>query len=158
MAKKIIDEMEEQGKVLAEVIALYDQEQTPKHLLEVLRCLKATSVIVPIQLAVSDEDKEQILQAKIGDTISAKNDIRLKPDILARGGGGKLFPVFSQKEQMPEEYRQRFSILHMPFVQVLDMAEKEDLQGVVVDAFSKYFIIEKDVYHLIRQLAPRTEE
>lgn len=69
---------------------------------------------------MSDEDVEQFLKSQVGDTVTAHNEIKLKPDILINGEK-RFFPIFSSVDQMGKEYASHFSTIEMLIDSIIDM-------------------------------------
>ena len=48
---------------------------------------------------------------KLGDTWRNRDPVRMRPDVLKMADGTVWFPIFSQIEQAPADYRKRFSVV-----------------------------------------------
>lgn len=102
-----------------------------------LRLVYNTIVWVPMNMTVSPEDILQFLMSRKGDTISTKNEIRMKPDILEDPHGRLYFPIFTATKEAPAIYRNNFSWIQMPFKEVLKQVQRQkDVDAVVINAFS----------------------
>ncbi len=158
MEEKITAEMLEDGSILVALTQQYGEDRSDENFIALLSCLRDSVVWVPMNVIVSQEDQEQFLKAKVGEEVKNKNAIRLKPDILAVASGAQFFPVFSQKEQIDEEYGRHFSMMPMPFLQALAAAQTYDVVGIVVDAFSAKLVIEKELFDFIKEMPTQLEE
>lgn len=151
MVDYIGSETLENGNVLLYLKHKFLKNGDEKSLYPVLSCLRDSQVIVPMNTILSKEDEEMFLNSKLGDTVSPHNDIRLKPDIL-QNGDKFIFPIFSNKEQIPEEYGNRFSTINLPVLKCIEMAKSyEKVCGLVLDAFTESMIIEYELADLIIQ-------
>lgn len=145
----------ESGKVLLYLKHKFLEDQTEQALLSVLGCLRDSQVIVPVSMTMSEEDKEKLLSAKKGDKFSASDEIRLKPDILQRGEQF-FFPMFSNKEEMPQKYAANFSTINMSVLQCIQMAKTyEQVTGLVLDAFTDPLVLNYSLADLISELESR---
>ena len=96
--------------------------------------------------------------SKKGDIISNENEIRLIPDIL-QNEDGYFFPVFSNCEQMGEKYGSNFSHIEKHFFEAISLAiAQENVSGIVLDAFTKPLVINKELYDFIGKLPSNIEE
>ena len=79
------------------------------------------------------------------------------PDILEKKKDLYL-PVFSSTDEMGD-YGDRFTAVPMHFLQVMDIAEnhKRDLKGIIVDAFTTPFAVEKKLFSSVKNMNSRIE-
>ena len=120
------------------VIREKNDERARKALFELFGALHGGTVYVPVSAVVSAADAAQGMNAVPGDAATAKDTVRLKPDILKKGDGSLYFPIFSHVDEVPEDYRQRFSILPMRYTQALATAKATaELKGLVLDGFTE---------------------
>ena len=125
------------GGVLVALKNHFTHEKNKENLIALLKCLKDSHVIVPMALDMSDEDRERIANASEGEEIETRDEIKMQPEIL-EAKGKRFFPIFSQTQQMPEEFGTSHNLMSMTTVEALDMAHQIDgLDGVVLDAFSQ---------------------
>ena len=111
----------------------------------------------PVQISVSDADAEKILQLKKGETFDVKDQFKFKPDLL-QNDEGTFFPAFSNAEQMPPEYAENFSPLHIPAVQCIRMASQmKNINGIVLDAFTEAMLIPMESALLILKMKSHLE-
>lgn len=147
----------EDGKILLYLKHNFFKSQNEDSLFAVLSCLRDSQVIVPMNATLSKKDEEMFLDAKVGDTVSSHNDIRLKPDIL-QNGDKFFFPMFSNKEQIPEGYRSNFSTVNLSVLQCIEMGKSyEKTSGLVLDAFTEPMIIEYELADLITKFESRID-
>ena len=146
------------GKVLRALVAQFEEGRTEKSLLGLLNCLRDSLVWIPCNVEMDNIDMEKFLGAKKGDTITTEGNIRMVPDIL-KNGEDLFFPVFSSNDQMGEEYGSHFSKVQKHFFQAMSMAmAREDIVGIVLDAFTQPFVIEKKMFDLIGRLPSQIDD
>ena len=157
--KKYIDPKKlEDGKVLVYLKHKYVEESTEENIYPLLGCLRDSQVLVPMNVTMSEEDEAMFKNADVGDVVQSKGDIRLIPDIL-QNDDKYYFPMFSNKEQMPEDYANHFSIIDLSVVQCIEMAKNIDkLSGLVIDAFTEPMVIKFDLADVIMKLESSCKE
>ncbi len=125
------------GTALLVLKMKYLQTRDKRELFPLLNCLRDSWVFVPGD--VMDSDGSDI--------------IRMRPEFLTSRDGKRWLPIFSQAEQLPEEYRRRYSILRMDVPQCLEMAHAaSDLSGIVLDAFTSPVTLPFEAADLIPQI------
>lgn len=140
-----------QGKMLRELVNQFNTENNEENFYKLLLCLRDSNVWVPCNVVMSSTDENSFSTAKKGDVISINNDIRLVPDTL-QNGSDSYFPVFSNREQMGDEYR-GFSKVEKHFISAMNMTNSNSaLIGIVLDAFSQPFVVNKELFDLIGNL------
>lgn len=119
--------------------------------------ISKNTVWIPCNAVLSEEDQKRMLEliesangdadSIIGKSFQNSNDIRLIPDILQKGEDF-FFPVFSSPEAMGE-YGESFSKIEKYMNEAVIMAinNEKDVAGIVVNAFTEPFIIEKDFFN-----------
>lgn len=147
----------EYGNILLYLKHNFFKKEDEDSLFAVLSCLRDSHVIVPMNATISKEDEEMFLASKVGDILSSHNDIRLKPDIL-QNGDKFYFPMFSNIEQIPEDYGSCFSTVNLSVLQYIEMAKTyEKTSGLVLDPFTEPLIIEYELADLITKLESRID-
>lgn len=143
------------GKVLLYLKQKFLENRTEQALFALLGCLRDSQVVVPVNVTMSEEDKEMFLNAKKGDQLSTNDEMRLKPDIL-QNGDKFFFPMFSNEEEMPEKYAANFSGINMSVLQCIEMAKfYEQVTALVLDAFTDPMILEYPLADLIPDIESR---
>lgn len=139
MEGKVSPKTLENGKVLCYLkLRFLEDIGDEQAMAALLSCLRDSNVWVPCQVRMEAEDLEQFQAAKAGEVITTQEETRLAPDILRAKDGALYFPMFSQREQIPEEYGAHFSLLSIPALRCLSMAHAaEDVEGLVLDAFTR---------------------
>ncbi len=143
---------------LRDAIAAFRSDRTKQRFLEALECLSESPVWIPCTAVFGDRDRklwERRLreagkhpEALVGKVYTAAEEIRLVPDLL-QDGDRLFFPVFSDPAEMGE-YGKRVSRVRKPFPEALRMARAggADLSGIVVNAFSGPFILDRELYQV----------
>lgn len=151
----------ESGKVLLYLKHNFLENRCQETLFPLLSCLRDSHVIVPMNVIMSEEDEKMFMNVSVGDVISTNDDIRLRPDIL-QNGENYFFPIFSNREEIPEDYGSHFSTINLPVLQCIEMAKSyEHVCGLVLDAFTSPCVLEYELADLIKlfdsRLAPEGE-
>lgn len=118
----------------------YLSEKSTESIEALFKELKQVSVWVPFHAGLLDEKGGQ-------------EGARLKPDIL-QNGDDYFYPCFSNDQDIPKAYYDRFSWLQLPFLDCLAAAEKIErypVKGIVLDAFSESIEIDKGAFEVLRQ-------
>ncbi len=146
------------GKVLQFLIYRFNKDRTAENFSSVIRCFRDSYVWIPCTLSfISDEDIKKFSNANIGDTIISSDDIKLKPDIL-KSGDEYFFPVFSSVEQMGD-YGKNFSKIEKHSLEAISMAlAHKETKGIVIDAFTSPFIVDKELFKTIEKMPSNIEE
>ncbi len=155
MKKDIDKKTLESGKVLLYLKHDFLSNRCQETLFPLLSCLRDSNVIVPVNITMSDFDRKQFINSKQGDTVTISDEMRCKPDIL-KNGDSFFFPMFSNEEQIPEEYGHNFSKIVLSVLQCIKMAKNyEHVCGVVLDAFTEPLVLEYNIADLIPQFESR---
>ena len=148
----------EGGKILRFLVERFDNDRTEANFISVFRCLRDSFVWIPCRIEMSEEDKEMFSKVTAGDVVKSSGDIRLVPDIL-KNEDSLFFPAFSNCEQMGEDYGSHFSKIEKHFLEAMSMVlAHKDVCGIVLDAFTRPFIISKDAFEFISKLPSEIEQ
>lgn len=148
----ITQETLKNGKVLRALVHQFLAEQNQQNLLAILKYLRDSYVWIPCKVNISEADTEQFQNAQVGDTVTSAEDIRFTPDIL-QNGDLFYFPVFSNCDQMGTDYGNHFSKIEKHFFEAMSLANaRENVEGIVLDAFTQPFIVKKDLFDIIGKL------
>ena len=159
--KEIID-----GQMIKDAIHAFYEEQTEQRLIRLLQLLCDSEVIVPCTAIIGDADKEffedmldeadgdldTFAENIVGKTYTNKDQIRLVPDIL-QNGDDFFFPVFTSIDDMGE-YGEQFSTVPAEFVFTITLARnnEKDVKGIVVNAFSEPFVLDRELFDVIENM------
>lgn len=146
--------MEEKAKNTAEVICrLIEDAKSQREcgsLQFLLAVLMDAQVSVPMTVTMDEADTEKFLHANVGDTISTSNTIRMKPDFLKDGAGNLYLGVFTTIEESGKDYSRSFSWVTMDFMNCVHSAYHNDTcSGIVINAFSNPFVLEKPLLNMM---------
>lgn len=146
----------EDGKVLLVLKHGFIENRCTETFIPFLSCLRDSEVWVPMIAILSEADQQSLLGVREGDLWQNKEEIRMKPDTLRSPDGKLWFPVFTQKEQIPEDYAQGFSIVPLPTLRCLNMAHAIDgVEGIVVDAFTDTVVLEFELADIMENIPSR---
>ncbi|MBR0459253.1 MAG: SseB family protein [Victivallales bacterium] len=144
-------EESEDGKILRFLVEQFNQERSEEHFLAVLRCLRDSLIWIPGTMKLSDADAEMLKNVQEAETFSFSEQVEFVPDIL-QNGDDFFFPVFSNCEQMGE-YGTHFSTMQKHFFVAMGQAmKKENVCGIVLDAFTSPFVVPKTLFDFIEKL------
>ena len=160
MEGKVSPETLENGKVLCYLkLRFLEDIGDQGAMTALLTCLRDSMVWVPCQVQMGEEDLARFQTAKEGDTVTTQEEARLVPDTLRDKRGDLYFPIFSQREQIPEAYGAHFSLISLPALRCLAMAHgTEGAAGLVLDAFTQPLMLPFQVADLLPELPSRLEE
>ncbi len=126
----------ENGDLLRHLIEHFYEEQSQLNITALLTCLRDSDVYVPINISEKED----------------ASGMEMRPDLLL-SNGELFFPAFSNPEQMGDEYGSRFSKVKMSFLNVITSAAEDiRIKGIVVDAFTRYFVVGREQYDLVLSL------
>lgn len=143
----------EGGKLLRALIELYRENQESINYTSVLICLRDSNVWVcgNAELAEDFSSADGNIESVGGYTFT--------PEILESKDGCLFLPVFSSLDEISEEYREIYSVIEKPFLEVLDIAgQNEAIYAVAIDPFTAPFVITSDIFSLIAGLDSSLED
>jgi len=141
------------GNVLVSLIVQLHNNNVPGNFYSALNCLRDSVLLVPVPLRHAKSGA-----GDPGRLFTAGQVREMNPDILtARDRETRLLPVFAQIKQLPPDYRKRFTVAAMEFIEIMDLAEETGTDGIVVDPFSVPLNVSRDLYGFIRSLPSRLE-
>ncbi|MCI8496996.1 MAG: SseB family protein [Clostridiales bacterium] len=143
----------ENGEVLVRLKWEFLKARSREALFPLLCCLRDSVVHVPMNAILSEEDQKRIAGMKSGGHWQNNEEIGLKPDILKAPDGKLWFPVFSRVKEIPEHYKNHFSIIPMKAVECVRIAHTvQDVEGIVLDAFSDTVSLPFQMADIMEQL------
>lgn len=149
----------EDGNVLLNLKSQFLEKRDAQSLSAVLAVLRDSVIIIPATLVFSDVDKDKFINSSSGDEIANEGDIHIKPDILKGPEDVLYFPIFSQREQIPDDYLKDLSTVRVPLLHAVEMAHGfEGVCGLVLDAFTDALILPYELADTIKQYPSHLEE
>ena len=155
----------EDGSMLLGAIRAFHAEGTKEAFFEILETLRDSYVWVPCNVVLSDADQKAFADmmdkaggdpaALVGMEMKNQEKIRLVPDIL-QNGEKFFFPAFITQEDLGQ-YGQYFSKVRKHFLEVIDLARKNEkqLSGIVINAFTEPWILDRELFDLVENLKSR---
>ncbi len=71
--------------------------------------------------------------------------MQFHPAVVKNSEGELMFPAFSEKTQIPEDYGKQYTTVSVPFAAACEMAAKiPECKGIVINPFTKPMIVNKD--------------
>ena len=153
------------GKMLEQTVSKFNSNRNNDTFIDVLEILRDSIVYVPYNAVLSDRDQERFeeiinkagenLDELVGLEFVAKDETRLIPDIL-ENNGNYFFPIFSTEESMGE-YGDNFSKIPQNILDIIPLARNNDKKpvGIVLNAFSEPFILDKEVWDIVENMKSR---
>ena len=155
----------EDGKMLEAAIHNFNEDSTEENLLVIMAILRDSYVWIPCNTVMSEADQSRLLSMLedkadgiVGEKFVAHDETRLIPDIL-QNGDEFFFPVFSNEEDMGE-YGDGFSKVQEHFLKAIVFAKnnKRDLAGIVINAFSEPFVLNKELWDFVEKMESQIQE
>ncbi|MGX8679946.1 MAG: ADP-ribosylglycohydrolase family protein [bacterium] len=160
----LTEELLEGGEYLKKAIEICRKNRTKHNVKMLLKILSKSNIWIPCNAVFSEQDYQSIsqmvegenpgdLNSLVGKTFKTKDTVRMVPDIL-QNGEHFFFPVFSSAEEMGE-YGSRFSKVEKHFLEAVRLARnnERDLAGIVINAFSNSYVIDRALFEIIETLA-----
>ena len=152
-AKTSLKNYKEKNDVLAALICEYNmatnQTDKMKLIATILEYMQENVAWIPCNVNYSKEDYVKMINLKKGEVFSFENT-KLKPDILKHTSGQLFFPLFSQKEEAPDDYANNFSWVNIPIVQVCIMAKNnKESNGIIINAFTNSLPITNELIDIV---------
>lgn len=158
---QITAELLEDGFFLKKAMEICNRNATQLNMIKLLRILRDSYVWVPCNAILSDADHAMIekmakdaesgegLDSLKGQEFTTVDSVRLVPDIL-QNGEEFFFPVFTSEEEMGE-YGNAFSKVEKHFLETIILARnnEKNIAGIVINAFSEPFVVNKELFELI---------
>ena len=142
----------EDGKLLRKLIALYQEDQSNINYTSVLICLRDSNTWVCGNAELAGDNPAD-------GNIESLGGYTFTPEILQSEDGYLFFPIFSSLDEISQDYRDMYSVIEKPFVEVLDSAKQNDaIFAVVVDPFTKPFVITSEMFDFVLSLDSNIEE
>lgn len=163
--KELKEEDLEDGSLLEEAVSTFHENRNQDTFFEVIQLLRDSYVWIPCSMVLSERDQkkwEDIIKnseddpdSLIGMTLTNEDEVRMVPDIL-QNGEDFFFPVFSTAEAMGE-YGNGFSKLQKHFLEALVLAKnnEKDVKGIVLNAFTKEFILDRELFDTFDKIKSR---
>lgn len=127
-------------------------------ILEFLPCLIDSRLYVPMNVSISNNDFNNLANVKEGDVISLNNNVIATPDLL-KNGNDLFYPIFSNLEEIPNNYKEKFSWIEKPIDDCLNFLKKNtECTGLVLDAFSKPVVIADKLLGALNNLLDNTRK
>ena len=148
-------------QLLEKAIDAFESDRSQEMLLTILWYLKAALLWVPCNAVLSERDQKLVeemvegqednLDSLKGESWQPMDDIRLVPDILMNGDE-YFFPAFTSCEEMGE-YGDGFSKVQKHVMGIINMAKnnEKDIEGIVINAFTKPFVVSKELFSIIEK-------
>lgn len=158
----------EDGTLLKNAITAFNKDSNEENFFEILELLRDSYVWIPCNAIFDDSDYHKIaemieknkdnLKDLVGTTLTNEKDIRMVPDIL-KNGDHYFFPVFTTCEDMGE-YGRSFSKVEKHFLEAIILAKnnKINVEGIVINAFSEAFVLNREIFDFVENAKSRIIE
>lgn len=168
-SRKISAKDLEDGSMLEAAVTAFNNERSEEHLLDILEILRDSYVLVPCTAVFDEEDQKRWMEIAekldndpnadsgelIGKEFKTHGETRLIPDIL-QSGKNYFFPVFTTEEAMGE-YGNHFSKVQKHMLEVIPLARNNEkvLSGIVLNAFSEPFVLDRQIWDVVEKMKSR---
>ncbi len=162
----------EDGQLLKNAIHVFNEDRTEAHFIDVLEFLRDSEIWIPCnailgeadaklfeeQFNAADGDVDTLKENLVGKTFTSQDNIRLVPDIL-QNGDDYYFPAFTSEKEMGE-YGDHFSKIPDHFLHTIILARnnEKDVKGIVLNAFSEPFILDRDLFDMVEKMKSRLSD
>lgn len=165
-AKITLEDLED-GSMLEAAVIKFNAERNEPNFIDLLEILRDSYVWVPCTALMSEVDQERLeamiaglgddLDGLVGEEFVAHDETRLVPDIL-QNGDNYFFPIFSTAEAMGE-YGDSFSKVQKHVLEVIPLARNNEKGpvGIVLNAFSEPFVLDKEIWDIIENMKSRIQ-
>lgn len=167
---QITQELLEDGSFLKKATEICNRNRTQLNLIKLAKILRDSWVWIPCNAIMSDADYETLekavlaardgegLDSLVGQELTAKDNIRMVPDIL-QNGEEFFFPVFSSIDEMGE-YGEHFSKIERHFLEAVKLARnnEKNVAGIVINAFSEPFVVPRELFDILDAMESSLED
>lgn len=166
-SQKITEEDLEDGSMLKAAVEKFEAERNEPNFIDVLEILRDSYVWIPCTAVFADVDLAKLdkmakeagddIDSLVGMEFSTDEPTRMIPDIL-KNGDNFFFPIFSSAEEMGE-YGENFSKVQRHILDVIPLAvnNEKNVSGIVLNAFSTPFILERQIFDIVQNMKSRVE-
>ena len=156
------------GTMLKAAVHAFSEERTEAHFIDIMEFLRDSLVWVPCNAILGVDDQAMFkkavdeagddLSSLFGKTFTNQNNIRMVPDIL-QNGDQFFFPAFTSVEEMGE-YGAHFSKIQKHMLEVIPLAanNEKNVAGIVINAFTEPFVLERSLFDMVEKMKSRIEE
>ncbi len=145
--------MSEDGSGILALKTLFLEKETEEALLALLKGLHGKHVYTLMNTEISEEDREKLLNADVGEALQLEQEMGIKPHLLMTEEHTVWFPIFSMESEIPESELEKYTLLRLPISQCLEFAHAVDIaSGLMLDPFTDGMNIPFELADLIDQL------
>ena len=147
---------EDSARVLGYFIERYDSDKTVANLQNCMNNFMDVWLWVPMRMQFSSADaagfKTQTMQRKY----VPKDPVRLVPELLKAPNGDVLYFSFTSRDEISEEFMQKYVWMQMPSLQCsVFIAKHPEVTAIVINPFSKNLALKRDfMMKVIRKKNP----
>ena len=150
--KNLSREKLEDGSVLLLLKERFQDDMTEDNLVELMRVLRDSVVILPMQVLMSAADAERMRLYEENMKFVAENEVQVVPAVSELEGEKYMF-IFSQAEQIPVEYSESVTLMRAPYEKVYQyFMEDESLSGILLDPFTENLELPAELIHAIDRM------
>lgn len=143
------------GKILEQLMDRFIEDSTIENMHSIILCLVDSDLQVPMTPIISEEDQEQLDKSEVGEELTLKQEMRIKPDLLQDSENDRLyFPIFSNSDKAPKDYSEHFSWINMNLDTIVNYIENnKEVSGIALNPMTdKTLIIEDRIYELLKHV------
>ena len=149
-------EMLEGGETLLSLKNTFLSEQSGGNFMAMLACIMDSVVWVPGKLVLSDDDINAMADGLVGETLRNSDAVRFVPTLFGTDDGGRFYPMFSNEEQIPQDFSDSNSLVAMTGAECIRRARGSgNAAGIVLDPFTESCTMPMNYVELIDKLESR---
>ena len=167
---EITEELLADGSFLKKAVQLYKRCGSRKNLSRLVEVLRSCTVWVPCTPMLGELDQENLekmvrsagegegLEALIGETFVAQEEVRMVPNLM-QGGEHVCLPVFSSEEEVVEG-KDEYSLVPCSFLRAAKMTltQEENVAGIVFNPFTEGFVFPRGFLQTLLKTGDRERE
>lgn len=139
------------AKICAAIDALRS-ESTSENLRAVIDELKDAALFMPSVFEFSERDRERAEHHTSSNKFRASDPFKVRPAIMRDDSGNNYIPVYTDRTQIPDKDRRRFTYVTIGFSQCCTMAKNNiHAHSIVVNPFTSRFIVPDETVNTVGQ-------
>ncbi len=120
------------------------------------KALASGTVLLILKERFLDDKKEETLYPLLH--CLKDSDVTVPESDILKKGDKDYFPVFSNKEEIPENYNKKLCENTLPFLKCIERVVADDkIYGIVLDPFTRPMVLPKDILEIIPAFEGLTE-
>ena len=136
---------EDSARVLGYFIERYDSDKTVANLQNCMNNFMDVWLWVPMRMQFSSADAAGLKTQTMSRKYVPKDPVRLVPELLKAPNGDVLYFSFTSRDEISEEFMQKYVWMQMPSLQCsVFIAKHPEVTAIVINPFSKNLALKRD--------------